>query len=274
MSVAVLPHPPVTTATPTGTEYLSWSRIKTFRDCPKMFHYRYIAKVPAERVPAALPFGGAFHRAIELIAEARLAGQSIPTVESLLAEYDRAWTDSTSNGAPVAYAKGEDAKVLRETASRMLKAYWEFSQSEHSEIIAIEHEARFDIAGVPIVARLDSVERRGEDLLVTDVKTSKSRYGETKVLESVGQTVLYSHAAVELLRALGARRIVPRFVVVTKAKSPVVQVIEPPVGRENAQRVRELVADAHQAISAGAFPRNEGWRCARCPFADKCLGRK
>ncbi|MCZ7645930.1 MAG: PD-(D/E)XK nuclease family protein [Planctomycetota bacterium] len=274
MSVAVLPHPPVTTTTPTGTEYLSWSRIRSFRDCPKLFYYRYIAKVPAERVPAALPFGGVFHQAIELVTEARLAGRGLPSLETLLAEYDRAWAESTSNGPPVAFAKGEDAKSLRETASRMLEAYREFSQSEKSEIIAIEHEARFAVAGVPIVARLDSVERRGEDLLVTDVKTSKSRYGETKILESVGQTVLYSHAAVELLRALGARRIVPRFVVVTKGKSPVVQVIEPPVGREDAQRVRELVADAHQAISAGAFPRNESWRCARCPFADKCLGKK
>jgi hypothetical protein len=53
-------------------DHISWSGVTTYCACPRKFYYRYIERAPEEFVPASLAFGGAFHRAVELIHEARL----------------------------------------------------------------------------------------------------------------------------------------------------------------------------------------------------------
>mgnify|MGYP000019066450 CR=1 FL=1 len=120
--------------------------------------------------------------------------------------------------------------------------------------------------------RLDLLELDGSDLIVTDLKTSRSKWNDEKVRESLGQLVLYANGLVPLLKELGAKRIVPRFLVVTKAKKPVVQVLEPHATQEDVVRLKEQVADTWSAIKAGVFVPRESWMCAQCPYKKRCLG--
>ncbi|MCZ7646105.1 MAG: PD-(D/E)XK nuclease family protein [Planctomycetota bacterium] len=254
-------------------EKLSWSRISIYRDCPRRFRYRYVERVPEERVSAALPFGGAFHQAAERIAEARMAGWSIPSVEVLAGEYERAWRESVKRAPALQYAKGEDEATLRATAHRMLEAYLEFALTESGQVLAIEQEARFAVGGVPMVARLDLVELRGDELVVTDLKTAKSIWNANKIREAMPQLVAYAYAVVPFVEALGVKRIKPRFIVITKAKQPKVQVLEPVATADDAKRLKELVQETAKGVCAEVFPRHEGWQCAQCAFREECLGK-
>ncbi len=58
-------------------EYVSVSRINSFRMCPRKYYYGYIAKAPKEHVPAAMVFGSAAHRVIEEVYRLRQAGQEM-----------------------------------------------------------------------------------------------------------------------------------------------------------------------------------------------------
>lgn len=265
----VVPTPPL--------DHLSWSSISSYRSCPRRFAYAYIEHAPAERRSAALPFGSAVHRAIELLHQARLEGAKLPGLTDLTAAYENSWQKETAEGPELAFGKAEDPKTLNALAERMLAAYRQHVAESVTagQLLAIEHSERFNIVAEapPLEARLDRVELDGDVLLVTDTKTSKNRWNDTKIRESQPQVVLYGFGLIGMRNAMGAKRIRARFEVLTKGKKPTIQVIEPEITRDDALRVRELVGETWRAITAGVFPRRESYSCDQCPFRVRCLGR-
>lgn len=276
---ATAPAAAVATSRPptVALDHLSWSSIKTYATCPRKFAYRYIEQADPEFVPAALAFGSAFHAAVDCIHQARIEGRDVPTVESILTRYDDAWKSEVES--EIRFAKDDDTITLRESAERMLDAYREFivasGVGESASIIAIEESRRFRLLVdvPPIDMRLDLLELTASgDLIVSDVKTCRSRWNETTARENLPQLVLYANGILPLVKELGAKRIVPRFVVVTKAKKPVVQVIEPKATQDDVSRLKDQVAVTWSAIQAGIFVRRESWACMQCPFQKRCLG--
>jgi ATP-dependent helicase/DNAse subunit B len=63
-------------------DYLSFSAITTYRQCPLRYFFRYIAGLPEETASASLVFGGAIHRAIEHHFRELLAGNAPPNLEA------------------------------------------------------------------------------------------------------------------------------------------------------------------------------------------------
>ena len=256
--------------------HLSWSKIQLYLTCPRQFAYSYLEQAPQERVSASLVFGGAIHRAVETVHEARLAGLPLPTVEQLLAAYSAAWKLETRPDVGIEYARGEDAATLRGLAGRALEAYLEWLKVEglRGKVIAIEHEENFELLpeAPPVKARLDLLELVGDELHVIDLKTSRCSWSEQKIKDAAPQLVIYSYAVTRsgLVRDLGVRRVVPSFVVVTKGARPKVQAIRPSLGQTDADRLKTQVAEVSQAIRTGVYVRREGWQCKGCPFRERC----
>ncbi|MEI6233315.1 MAG: PD-(D/E)XK nuclease family protein [Planctomycetota bacterium] len=260
-------------------DHVSFSSLKTYQTCPRKFAFKYMEHAEEEFTGGALVFGGAFHRAVEHVHEKLIEGSPVPDADTLLNVYDESWQLETTGKPEVVYAKDEDAGTMRETAKRMLAAYRDHVVTTNvnapTQIIAIEHSHQFRLLAdvPPIEMRLDLLELRGGDLIVTDVKTSRSRWNDAKVAESLPQLILYAHGLVPLLKELGAKRIVPRFVAVTKGKTPVVQVLEPQASQADADKLKRTVRETWDAIQKEVFVPREGWHCAQCPFRRQCLGR-
>ena len=75
----------------TGRDYVSWSAISTFRQCPLKYKFRYIDGLPEESVSSALVFGTGMHSAIEQHFQAVLSGEEQPDLERLMFAYRSAW---------------------------------------------------------------------------------------------------------------------------------------------------------------------------------------
>ena len=274
-SVVIGPTRPSVPLPVVEMDHLSWSSIQTFRTCPRKFFHKYVRRDPEESVAAALIHGGALHRAVERVHQLRLLGDALPDVEELLHFFDLGMRDGLDRGVPVLFANGETVDSLRELAGRMLAAYLAHVKTEPpSEVIGIEHGDRVRLVprAPEVETRLDLIELRGQDLIITDLKTSRAKWSDDKTRENLPQLVLYAHVVLGQLEDLGAKRVVLRFVVVTKGKNPVVQVLSPAVSHDDATRVKQLVSDCWQAIStATAFHRREGWQCKQCPFRKRCL---
>lgn len=257
--------------------HLSWSKVQTYLQCPRRFAFHYLEDAPEERRSASLIFGGAIHRAIESIPEAKLAGQPTPTQAQLVDAYRQAWNEEVTESPVLHFSKGEDAGSLTDLAGRMLEAFLghEKQDADHRQVIGIEHEAKFNLIAdaPPVLARIDLLEisEHGSDLVVTDFKTAKCSWSESKVCESLPQVVIYAHAVLPILRELGAKRIVPRFVVLTKGKKPKVQVLTPTATQNDVTKLKQTVTDVWNSIQQGVFVRREGWQCAGCPFRDRCM---
>ncbi len=257
-------------------DHLSWSAVQAHRTCPRRYYYRYIAKAPEENRSAALVFGSAIHRAIERAQESRIAGLGLPPIDEVMLAFESGWAELAHAGEPVAFATGDDEGTLRKQAQGILESFLAQAATDVGEVIAIEHEARvfISLSAPPLLARIDLIELVGDELVITDFKTSRSKWNQSKTTDNLAQLIVYGRAIQPMARALGARRIVTRFVVLTKAKKPQVQVLTPRPTETDVTRLEELVTDTWASISGGgAFPRCEGWQCKQCPFAKRCLGR-
>ncbi|HLX63343.1 MAG TPA: PD-(D/E)XK nuclease family protein [Planctomycetota bacterium] len=266
----------------TTPDHLSWSALRTFAACGKRYFWKYVEPVAEEMKPASLIFGGAIHSSLEFLCQSRLNNGPVPELDDILQTYDAAWIRETANAPEVRFAKEENETTLRALASRMLSVFREFAINEATlpdpaSVVGIEESVRFrlfqDTSVPPFEARIDLIEVHNDDLIITDFKTSRSRWNPTTEKDHVGQILLYSIALVPLLRELDCKRLIPRFVVISKAKTPVVQVLEPVATQDDVVRLKEMVMESWKAISSGIFVKNEGWHCQSCPFRQRCLGR-
>ncbi len=260
-----------------GLDHLSWSSLSTYQSCPKKFAFRYLEKAPSERVSAALPFGAAFHTAAEACHQAQMEGRTLPQIKQLLDVFKAEWSDRVKESPEIVFGKNDDPETLQELAGRMLAAYREHlnQKTQSPAILGIEQRHQFQILPdvPPILMIADLIELDGETLIVSDLKTSASRWSEAKTQESLPQVILYGHGLMPMLRATGAKKLAARFVVVTKAKAPAVQVLQPKPTKSDVDRLKEQVADIWKAIKAGGYYRIEGWACKSCSYRRRCLGR-
>lgn len=68
---------------PAQRDYLSYSAVSLYRQCPLRYFFRYVAGLPEQTVSASLVFGGAIHAAVQFHFEELLAGNSAPDLAAL-----------------------------------------------------------------------------------------------------------------------------------------------------------------------------------------------
>ncbi len=191
-----------------------------------------------------------------------------------------------SGGAtPIQFGKGESLDSLLALASRMLDAYMASPESmPPGATLAIEDVARGVLApGIPpIEARVDHVYRRPDgSIVVRDIKTTRTKWSESKVAEAAPQLRLYAKLLDADYRADGGVNHL-QFVVITKAAKPVVVCHEVPLGTPASTPVpnhdgvtsndglTEIFSATWRGITSGVFPARPGWPCKSCPYASRC----
>lgn len=269
MSMVVDLHPNQFAEQLTGRPYTSWSAITTYTACPLRYQFRYVENLPEGSVSASLVFGGAIHRGVEYHFTELLEGNPPPPLESMLAAYHEGWQEHEAQA--VQFGKADGRATLDDLAGRVLAAFQasDFAMPTGT-IIGIEEELTgVLVPGVPdLLARVDLLVDEGDALVLTDLKTSRSRWSPDQVQDSAGQLLLYHELAKPLA---DGRPIRLQFAVATKAKSPDVAIY--PVEPEPQQigRTKQIIERAWAGIQAGIFyPAPSPAQCRTCPFRAAC----
>ncbi len=125
------------------------------------------------------------------------------------------------------------------------------------------------VEGVPdLYGRIDLVTEDSDSLVLTDFKTSRGKWSPEQAEDASEQLVLYSKLAGELSPG---KKLVTRFLVLTKTKEPVV---EEHLGEVRPERVARTIASMERvwrAISSRNFypaPMTVG--CASCGYRQAC----
>jgi len=241
----------------------------TYRSCPLRYYFRYVVGLPERTVSSSLVFGSAIHQGIEHYFNELMAGGEPPSIEALLGEYDRHW--QSVDPAGVKFGKGEDRDSLGKLAQRMFAAFQgsDFAQPA-GRILGVEEELRSSIVpGCPdLLGRLDLVVEAPDAVIVTDLKTARSRWSSAQVEESSEQLLLYH----ELVKTFApAKRVRLRFAVLTKTKTPAVELHEVPVDSRRVERTKRIVERVWRAIDTGVFyPAPSPQQCSSCAFREPC----
>ena len=253
----------------TGRDYVSWSAISTFRTCPLKYKFRYIDGLPEESVSSALVFGTGIHTAVEQHFQAILSGDPKPDLDALLFAYRSAWLPHDPDA--IQFGSTETRASLDALASKMLAAFLNTPAANvQGRVLGVEEEIRGTlIEGVPdLYGRVDLLTEDSDSLVITDIKTSRGKWSAEQVEDSGEQLLLYSHLASEIAPG---KKIVTRFLVLTKTKEPVIEEHVREVEPGNVKRTLAGVERVWRAIESGVFyPAPSTMNCASCGYRSAC----
>ena len=253
----------------TGRDYVSWSAISTFRQCPLKYKFRYIDGLPEESVSSALVFGTGIHSAVEQHFQAVLSGDPKPDLDALLFAYRSAWLPHEPD--VISFGSTETRASLDALASKMLTAFLNSpAASVRGRVLGVEEEIRgMLVEGVPdLFGRVDLLTEDSDSLVITDIKTSRGKWSQEQVEDSSEQLLLYSHLASEISPG---QKITTRFLVLTKTKEPVIEEHVREVEPGNVKRTLAGVEKVWRAIESGVFyPAPSTVGCAGCGYRAAC----
>jgi putative RecB family exonuclease len=253
---------------PAVRDYLSFSAIRLYQTCPLKFFYRYVKGLPEETVSSSLVLGSGIHRVIELHFRELLAGNPPPSRDTLVAELSN---ELDAREAEVRFNKNEDRASMEELGTRILSAFQDSDAAQPAgEILAVEEELCGPV--VPdcpdVLGRVDLIVDDGDSLVVSDWKTSRNRWTLEQTNDATEQLILYSELAKDFAPGKPVKL---EFVVMTKAKEPVVDRHLLPVIPAQVDRTMRVVESVWRAIDAGHFyPAPSPINCPTCPYREQC----
>ncbi len=270
MRLLLEPPPSAVAKELTGRDYISYSAISTYLNCPLRYYFRYVEGLSEDAVSSSLTFGGAIHSALESHFTALENGDSPPDLDTLLAAFWENW-NQRADGTEIRFGKGEDLNSVAALAERVLKSFQTSTATEpNGSIIGIEEELRGQVANdtPELLARIDLLTERRDEVLITDFKTSRSRWSSGQAQNSADQLLLYSELVSQLLPDKPTRLM---FIVLTKTKSPEIQCFEVQRDHQRVARVKRLLGVVWQLIRTSNFyPSPSPTQCPSCPFREQC----
>ena len=252
-----------------SNEYLSFSRIRTYQGCPLRYYFRYVAGLPEETVSASLVFGSAIHAAIQHHFQELLAGNPPPSVEAMLDAYESEWR--TRDRDDIRFGKEDNPSKLYALARRMLAAFQIHKLANpEGRILAVEETLQGELLpGLPpLLGRVDLIVETPDELVVSDWKTSRSRWSEEQVDDSAEQLLLYGELAKDFAPGKPIR---VEFSVLTKTKEVNIEQHSRPFDPAKLDRTIHVIERVHRAIADEVFyPAPSPMACGSCPFREPC----
>lgn len=238
-----------------GRVRLSFSRIDTYRTCPRQFRYAYVDRLPGVPSPH-LSFGSSIHAALEAFYDRKLP--ACPPVEELLAALYEAWDQSGFRELPrdeqLAYYRHAQ-QVLRRFHQRVAPTYRLPVATEAWFELPIGYEA-------VVVGSIDRVDVDDDgDLHVIDYKTNRKAKPRERVAGSL-QLAIYALACRHLYGAL------PRTVSLDFVVPGVVVSVD--LDELDLDAARQAVLDTAAAVRAAVYHPTPNRLCDWCDFRSIC----
>ena len=259
--------------------HVSYSQLRTYLTCPQRYGFNYVMSAEWERKSAALPFGSAVHKAVEAYYRTLQETGEILSVEVVVDVFDRVFKQQILNSeVEIVFKDGEDFASLRKQGVELLKVF--HSEVKPQKIVGVEVPFSVkipDLANgggflpIRLVGYLDLVEADSDGgYLIIELKTSSQRFSPIK-LEHDLQSTVYSYAMSEMGFATSKNSTLVRYDVLLKQKKPAMERYFVSRTSEHHRRLVQLMNQIHRAIELRVFYRQNGWQCADCPFAKRCV---
>lgn len=238
-----------------GRVRLSFSRVDTYRLCPRKFRYRYLDRLP--RVPApALSFGASLHTALERFYDRKTP--TPPSVEELLGYLYEAWDSSGFAEAD----RGTQLDYYRH-AQEVLRRFHEREAPRYRLPAATEAWFELPLDGAVVVGSIDRIDAHDDGSLeVVDYKSSRRAKSRARVRSSL-QLALYALACEHLYGRLPTAVTLEFLVPGISVRVPVAEV--------DLDAARAAVAETAEAVrSGGPWPPTPNRLCDWCDYRSVC----
>jgi CRISPR/Cas system-associated exonuclease Cas4 (RecB family) len=256
--------------------HVSVSQLKTYVMCPRKFEYSYVTGTEPEFLPVSLAFGSAFHAALAAFyGEIKTKG-TLPPLEEVQEVFRGAWEVSVQGDVPLQVDEEEEASNPMDKGMVVVGAFYADAASkpvpkvlgvEKPFSVAIHDPDTGEELEESLVGALDLVISEDNKWVIVEHKTSARKFSQDQLTCDI-QPTAYSLAA----KKFGLLDAKLRYQVVTKTKTPVVQVDDVTRTNHDEDDFLRLAVGVLKAVDAGASYPLKGWQCRGCQFQRRCRG--
>lgn len=259
--------------------YVSVSQIKCWLKCSRQYVLHYVRGVEPAFIPTPLAFGSAFHEALAAF-YSELKNTRAPLDREPARDVFRdAWDRAASGPVPLQTDEDDDVSVsaLTDKGIAMLDAFLEFAEEaamqqvveavEQPFAVSIHDPDTGEVLEEALVGTVDAVVRENGHRVLLEHKTAARRMGRDQ-LDFDPQPTAYKYAA----RTMGLGDVGVRYQVVTKTKSPAIQIEDVVRGAQDEDDLLRTALGVLRSIDAGVDFPVRGWQCRSCAYAHACKG--
>lgn len=243
-----------------GRKYFSISEIKSALQCGAQHHFRYTLRI-RKPSPAAVAKGIAYDRALQVLYEARMAGEE-PALEDAFDAVDAYWSDPGEIDW-----QDEDPEAARNEVREAVQLYYaEVWPSIRPVAVQDRFEIEFEDTDWTFLGFMDLVT---EDGVVVDNKL----LGRTPAQDDVDRDLQLTAYALGYQQKYGRLPESLRLDCVIKTKTPKVVQLETKRTEDDLQRFLAVLGQAVRMIDSGiVVPRPGGWYCSptACQYWREC----
>lgn len=240
------------TSRPFTLDYVNYSRISTYKTCPLQFKYSYVLNIP-KQPSYILAFGNSIHNTLRDFHTENIFNHNV-SYERMLELYKNNWDDS-------GYLDARHRKQRFASGEKLLKAYYDKEKDHDKNIIEIEKNISFKLAGVKSSGRIDRIDRLdGNKVEIIDYKTGKLK--EQKDVDKDLQTSIYALAVRE---TLGYEPEVLTLYFVEEGQRV--------SSHKTLEQIKEQVGKAEEVVEvmrSGDFTPTPGKHCEWCDYKNLC----
>jgi putative RecB family exonuclease len=175
-------------------EVFSHSRLATFEDCPRRFHYRYVQKLAADHESIEAFAGKRVHEVLERLYRFTTRG-AVPSLGRVIERFRALWSEAFDPARVRIAREGVDAEQYRANGERCLTNYYrrhypfdsgETLGVEEPVAFSLDADDRYRVRGV-----IDRIARAPDDAIeIHDYKTGQ-RVPRQAELDQDRQLALY-----------------------------------------------------------------------------------
>ena len=230
----------------------SASQFNTYNRCPRVYKYRYVYRIPSAPKPY-FDFGGTVHSVIEGLSKKVMEGEkaNLELAEHLL---ETQWRNQ-------GYSTEIEEKQAKNDARNIIKTFLEEEMRNQAKIIDVEKRFTIKVGGHRIQGVIDRIDKKGEDYMIIDYKTSKTLIFENKLREDA-QLLTYEMAAKELYgkkpKRVGLWFLRQNRKIMIESKD------------EDIKKIEQKIFDTIHLIMKEEFKPTPGWECRNCDYGLLC----
>lgn len=258
-----------------GVNHHSFSAISAFAEiCGLQYAYRYIYRLPQERVSAALVFGTAVNAALVAIDKDLAQGRpprAAAAHQVLRSELEKAFSNKD---VPVVSTRDENLEGLYGKGTKIIEFYLENLIPDE---VPVDMPRRFTIPLLdekgealprPLVGELDRVVRLKDGRYgIIDWKTASARWSADRVAKD-DQATAYLIAGKYLFPEAPAFF---RYDLLLKTAKPAIERYYVERSASDMKRFVKKVTVLDKAIRSGVFaPNDRSFACPTCPYRGAC----
>lgn len=244
-------------------ERISYSKLSTYKQCPKRWKYTYILDRVLIQPSYALVAGSFVHLCLEEFYKLEPAERTVEGLRLLAKIVFDTFSEEDEEYKLLSFTD-EDVLKFKHYCWEFLLGIWELENPHEVDVVATEQEVSVDFDGVTFYGIIDRLERVNGKLYVSDYKSGKppqKRYRKDKLV----QIILYA-AAIE--KVMNERPEKARLLFLGNeiiSIRPTDFLID-----QELKNLREVWDKLIYSIENDDFKAQTGPLCGWCPHADIC----